>query len=154
MYINFVHCKIKFVNLCNTLLFPLSSIQSVRSLITELSLFILLMHSAFMFIIYCPAFVFSQYLHWVLFCSRSSYQGAFWKCITINKKKNVYFLPVINFLPILAKFDNEGMFLYYFLQNWCLLKWNDTELKCLHNTILDWQNIRCNNIDLKLYYFL
>lgn len=62
MYINFVHCKIKFVNLCNTLLFPLSSIQSVRSLITELSLFILLMHSA-LFIIYCPAFVFSQYLH-------------------------------------------------------------------------------------------
>lgn len=44
------------------------------------------------------------------------------------------------------------MFLYYFLQFWCLLKWTDTELKYLHNTICGWQNIiYCKNIEALLF---
>lgn len=45
------------------------------------------------------------------------------------------------------------MFLYYFLQFWCLLKWtDDTELKYMHNTICGWQNIICcKNIEALLF---
>lgn len=46
------------------------------------------------------------------------------------------------------------MFLYYFLQFWYLLKWTDTELKYMHNTICGWQNIICcKNIEAFIIIF-